>query len=322
MAEETQSQDGKRDAEMAVSKKYGGMMGLLVADAVGTPYEFKSPDKIPPFDQIDMEPPVGYKKSWSQFPTGIWSDDGSQALCLLEYYTEEGQSEAIWYDRWAMKLQRWYRGHLWVDNKSFDCGIQTQDAITNLNMGVHPLKAGKNDEWANGNGSLMRALPTALMKADLDDKAFFLEVENISMLTHPHARSRMACVLYCEIARELLKGTKPSVAIASADFKIRQHYVGELLTQYEILWAGQHLEPQGRGYVVDAFWSAIHCLLTTSTYEDCIKRCIELGNDTDTTAAIAGGLAGIIYGVEGIPQRWLDQLKGKDQIAHLLEVLK
>lgn len=300
------------------------MMGLLIGDAVGTPYEFKSPDKIPSFDKIDMEPPEGYKKSWSQFPTGIWSDDGSQALCLLEYYIEEGQSEAAWFDRWAIKLQRWYRGHLWVDNKSFDCGIQTQEAITNLQAGKHPLVAARMDEWANGNGSLMRALPTALMKADLDDKSFFIEVANISTLTHPHYRSVLCCMLYCDVARLLLNGLTLNEAIEVVKAKI-DLFVAEspdFQRDWKIVLDGELAEPQGRGYVVDALWSAIYAIRSTTNYEDCIKVCIELGNDTDTTAAIAGGLAGIIYGVEGIPQRWLDQLKGQDQIEHLLEVLK
>lgn len=299
-------------------------MGLLIGDAVGTPYEFKQPHRIPPRDQIDMEPPAGYQKSWSQFPTGIWSDDGSQALCLLEYYIEDGAHHAPWYERWAAKLCRWYKGHLWVDGKSFDAGIQTQEAIANLMAGKHPLTAAKFDEYANGNGSLMRALPTALMRGDLDDKSFYIEVANISCITHPHYRSVLCCMFYCDVARLLMLGKSLNEAIDVVKAKINLFV--EEASQYKADWKiildGELEEPQGRGYVVDALWSAIYALRSTDNFEDCIKSCIELGNDTDTTAAIAGGLAGIIYGVEGIPQRWLDALKGKEQIAHLLEVLQ
>ncbi|MGE8454235.1 MAG: ADP-ribosylglycohydrolase family protein, partial [Pseudomonadales bacterium] len=76
--------------------------------------------------------------------------------------------------------------------------------------------------------------------------------------------------------------------------------------------------PQGSGYVVDSFWSAIHCLLSTGSYEDCVKRAVALGNDTDTTAAIAGGLAGLLYGVAAIPDRWLAALRGKNFVESLL----
>ena len=67
---------------------------------------------------------------------------------------------------------------------------------------------------------------------------------------------------------------------------------------------GRFDPPQGSGYAVDSFWSAIHCLLATGSYEACVKRAVALGNDTDTTAAIAGGLAGLLYGMRAIPDRW------------------
>jgi ADP-ribosylglycohydrolase len=295
----------------------GAVYGHLIADAVGTSYEFKHASNIPPFEQIEMIPPAGYKKSWSAYPPGIWSDDGSQMLCLLEYYLED--KDGAWYDRWAYKLGQWGNGHLWVNQHSFDSGMQTQEALQNLRRGVEPLKAGRYAPEANGNGSLMRTLPVALMNKDMETKAFFLECENISHITHPHERSKMACVLYCEVARELMKGAELNNAIAWADTKIRQLYTGKLLEEYEVVWGGQFDEPEGSGYVVNALWSAIYSIRSTKSYEDCVKRAIELGNDTDTTACIAGGLAGLIYGYEGIPQRWLDQLQEKETVEALLD---
>src|SRR5579864_6109709 len=61
----------------------GGLVGLLVGDAVGVPYEFHSPEQIPPRDQIEMTTPVGFRRSHAGVPVGTWSDDGSQTLCLL-----------------------------------------------------------------------------------------------------------------------------------------------------------------------------------------------------------------------------------------------
>jgi ADP-ribosyl-[dinitrogen reductase] hydrolase len=82
------------------------------------------------------------------------------------------------------------------------------------------------------------------------------------------------------------------------------------------------LEPsQGSGYVVDSLWSAIRCVLATSDYEGCVRSAIALGNDTDTTACIAGGLAGIFYGEHGIPDRWRSALNGKVIVEDLLSRL-
>jgi ADP-ribosyl-[dinitrogen reductase] hydrolase len=85
------------------------------------------------------------------------------------------------------------------------------------------------------------------------------------------------------------------------------------------LTLGARVEPpRGSGYVVDSLWSAIDCLLTTTDYEACVRRAIMLGNDTDTTACIAGGLAGLLYGYEAIPSRWIEILKGKGIVERVL----
>jgi ADP-ribosyl-[dinitrogen reductase] hydrolase len=74
-------------------------------------------------------------------------------------------------------------------------------------------------------------------------------------------------------------------------------------------------------YVVDSLWSSIDCLLKTSDYEACVRRAISLGNDTDTTAAIAGGLAGMLYGFDAIPSRWLNVLRGNELVDRLLVMI-
>lgn len=306
-----------------IQKIRDAIYGHLVADAVGTPYEFKRPSSLPPFDQIDMIPPPGFNKSWKEVPLGSWSDDGSQTLCLLEYYLEEPESEMVWHDRWMYKLLRWERGHLWCDNKSFDAGAQTQNALQKMHTGIHPLKAADIGEWANGNGSLMRALPTALMKFDLDENAFFTEVGNISSLTHTHPRSRLICMIYCEMARNLIRGKDLNDALDNAVDSVENFAVSnEWKDDFNKIIEGQLEEPTGSGYVVNSFWSALFALRNSNNYKDCVKIAIELGNDTDTTACIAGGLAGIIYGEDAIPSEWMNALRDKHIVEDLLGRIK
>lgn len=73
------------------------------------------------------------------------------------------------------------------------------------------------------------------------------------------------------------------------------------------------------GYVVDTLQAALWCLLTTDSYSQCVLKAVNLGSDTDTVAAVAGGLAGILYGAESIPEDWLNVLAKKEEIVRLCE---
>ena len=76
------------------------------------------------------------------------------------------------------------------------------------------------------------------------------------------------------------------------------------------------------GYVADTFEAAVWCLINTENYRDCVIEAVKLGNDTDTAAAVAGGLAGIYYGIggeKGIPEDWINQLARKDWIAEMIQ---
>lgn len=72
------------------------------------------------------------------------------------------------------------------------------------------------------------------------------------------------------------------------------------------------------GYVLHTYEAALWCLANTSSYAECVLTAVNLGDDTDTTAAVAGALAGIVYGFDGIPSGWVDALRGKDVIESCL----
>ena len=73
------------------------------------------------------------------------------------------------------------------------------------------------------------------------------------------------------------------------------------------------------GYVVDTLEAALWCLLTTESYRECVLKAVNLGGDTDTVAAVAGGLAGALYGIEGIPEEWLNTLIKREYIEEICE---
>lgn len=137
----------------------GGLWGLLIGDALGVPYEFKSPEGIPPLAEIEMEPPAGYPRSWPDELPGTWSDDGAHALCLLASLLYRGRLDL---DDLGRRLLNWYDvGYMAVGGKVFDIGGTTRAALQRLRRGVPAVEAGEVGENANGNGALMRALPLA-----------------------------------------------------------------------------------------------------------------------------------------------------------------
>lgn len=300
----------------------GGLLGLLIGDALGVPYEFHPPDKIPRAELIEMSPPLGFSRAHPGVPPGTWSDDGAQALCLLDSLL---QKKGLDLEDFGRRTLDWYeRGYLAVDGKVFDVGVQTSSALLELRAGTPALKAGRSDERANGNGSLMRVLPLALWHTG-PDEVLTSDAMAQSRVTHGHMRAQACCALYCLWARRVLDGAGDPWEEALAAFRGLYPEGMEARSELDtnIVRLGAEGQPAGRGsgYVVDCLRSAHDCVARGSSYEEVVKAAIGLGNDTDTTAAVAGGIAGLQYGIEGIPQRWRSALRGRPLVDPLLRRL-
>ena len=296
----------------------GGLIGLLVGDALGVPYEFHSPDAIPPLSDIEFDPPAGYSRAHPRVPPGTWSDDGAQALCLLASLLDRGELDP---DDLARRFVRWHDdGYLAVDGDVFDVGITTGRAIHAYRAGVPAVEAGPTGQRDNGNGSLMRVLPLALWHTG-PDMALVASARTQSRITHGHLRAQLCCALYSLWARRILDdalGPWPD-AVAT----LRALYPDGTPEREELESSIRPDDPpggQGKGYVVDTLRSA-RWALAAGDYERVVKSAISLGNDTDTTACVAGGLAGLRDGVATIPQRWRDNLRGQELVAPLLDRL-
>ncbi len=293
----------------------GGLLGLLIGDALGVPYEFHGPDDIPSYSEIEMVPPKGFFRSYSHIPPGTWSDDGAQALCLFESLLV---CRGWVPEDFAARLIAWHRkGHLAVDGLVFDIGIQTSAALDRLERGIPPSDSGLAGERNNGNGSLMRTLPVVLLHQG-DDASLASLAQAHSMVTHAHPRSQVCCATYALWARyEILRDANPwSSAIKS----LHAIYPSGSVFALEldgIVSASNHA-PTGTGYVVDCLLSAKRACEEHS-YERIVRTAIRLGHDTDTTACVAGGIAGIRHGKIGIPSRWLNAFRGQDILQPLLD---
>ncbi len=300
--------------ELYVERVLGGLYGLLVGDAAGVPYEFKAPSELPRLDALELPPPPGWQPAHDTAPPGAWSDDGAQALCLLESLLEQGRLDLA---DFGHRLVDWYaHGHLAVEGKTFDVGAQTRKALTAIQRGVPAERAGLGGERDNGNGSLMRVLPLALWHRGSDDE-LARDAARQSLVTHAHPRSQVACAVYCLWARYTLHGQDDAWERAASTLRglcvDRADWQAEART---VVRPGEVLGGHGSGYVVDSLHSA-RWALEEGSFVRVVQRAISLGDDTDTTACIAGGIAGLRFGYGAIPSRWLATLAGRPLVAPL-----
>ena len=294
-----------------------GLYGLLIGDAVGRPYEFKLPKEIPAFDDICMIPPQGYDSTFLYVPFGTWTDDGAQALALLDSLI---QCNGLDLDHFSLCLCNWYKqGKYTADGNVFDCGMQTISSLDNILSGIPILEASGRDDYSNGNGSLMRALSVALYERVSIENMIKIAL-NQGIPTHAHPRSAVACAIYCLMARHLID-ERTYIDPDTASESLYDYLDSEQKAELDYILASPFRDnPTGSGYVVDTLWS-VHFAMEADNYRDVIRNAILLGDDTDTTAAIAGGLAGLKYGYDGLPKDWLSTLKGKEQVSSVLNQL-
>ena len=299
------------------------LFGIAVGDALGVPVEFLSRETIAKKPVTDM---VGF--GTYNLPAGTFSDDSSLAFCLAEALTQEFNLQTI-----ADNFIKWLFQNFWTPRGYvFDVGIATSDAIKRLKNGCRPDLAGGMDVSENGNGSLMRILPLLIYIKDQPVEARYKITKQVSSITHGHIRSVIACFYYLEFARNLINGVNKSDT-----YKKLQKEISEFLYSLEInpkeinlfdrlLKANIHELPEDKiyssGYVLHTLEASIWCLLTTDSYSEATLKAVNLGADTDTTGAVTGGLAGLLYGWETIPQNWLEQIARKDDIEDLAKRLQ
>lgn len=300
----------------------GMLLGLATGDALGVPVEFESRQRLKVNPVVDMRS----GGSWQQ-PVGTWSDDTSMTIAAMESIGRLGKLN---YQDIMKNFLRWYEDEEFTaTGERFDIGNTSRAAIINFrSKHLSPTKCGLTDKYSNGNGSLMRILPATLYLYSTRGKIAGDELDIIhefSALTHGHIISCMACGIYSLTAAHLLDGKNISEAFALG--------INDAKTFYSNVVEFKHFERlcdknfaaisedkiSSSGYVVDTLEAALWCLLNTDDYKSLALKAVNLGKDTDTTGAVAGGLGGIVYGVEAIPTDWLNVLKRRDYLEKICE---
>lgn len=281
----------------------------LTGDAFGVPHEFKSGSNLPHKKTLEMVMPAAYPKTYKDIPYGVWSDDGSQMLALLDaLITGKGQFSSTVFGN---NLLAWlYDARFQVGGVVFDCGMQTRVALETLARG-EPLQF---SESHCGNGSLMRVLPVAAVPDlfGISKRDAIIMAMSQSDVTHPQILARVCCALYIELAwlaqsgRHGLRALLPEAAQALlARGVLRAEEESALI---DILAYGEKNMPTNSGYVVNSLWSALWAIDRSDSLSDTLRNVVCLGGDTDTVACIAAGLASLVHGWDEKSKEWAQQM--------------
>lgn len=303
------------------NKLLGMIMGLAVGDALGMPAQFYPRSKF-------IDNPITKMEPSEDGPSGTYSDDTAMTLCTLASFVEnswECKTEDV-----MSKFIAWLNdGYMTPDGFAIDVGIATRKAIQRAYDGIPVAECGCKSEWECGNGSLMRISPLIFYVQQHKSANVFELVSALSSLTHAHERCILSCYVYVSFGNALLnnpledklsifKRLMPEI-FSECDrlFSKPEVLLLERLRDIDKFVSISEAAIKSSGYVIDTLEASLWCFLTTDSYKECIIKAVNLGDDADTVAAIAGALAGLYYGYAAIPQEWIEALRGKEHIYNL-----
>jgi ADP-ribosyl-[dinitrogen reductase] hydrolase len=298
------------------------ILGFAVGDALGVPFEFLESDKI----QFNYKDEMIGGGTHNQ-PAGTFSDDTSLLCCAIEALIYDNSLQRI-----ADNFLKWKNENFWsARGEVFDIGNTTLIALKALENNGDLTGQATNNEYNCGNGSLMRILPLLPYTLHMDMNEKFDFIHSVSAITHGQIRNSIACFIYLEFAKNIIedKTGNKNIILSKTVRNVLKYLqlkkeTAEELKHYNQLFnkLTQHInahEISNSGYVVDSLILSIHCFMKYNRYEMCVWYAISFGGDTDTNAALTGGLSALEGGIKEIPERWLNQLAKKNELFDLAE---
>lgn len=282
----------------------GALIGLACGDAIGTTVEFSPRGSFSPVTGMTGGGPF-------QLKPGQWTDDTSMALCLAESLAERNAFDPL--DQMGRYLNWWQWGYLSSTGTCFDIGNTVRAALTAFQISGHPY-AGPSDPETAGNGSLMRLAPIPMFGFRCPELIPRLAADS-SRTTHGAAEAIECCQLLATLMYGCLAGQDKHELLNSAEHQFHQAKVIALASGS--FSSKGYPELVGSGYCIESLEAALWCFFHTDSFEEAVLAAVNLGNDADTTGAIAGQLAGAYYGASAIPPEWRAQLAMRDEIEAL-----
>lgn len=305
-----------------------GIMGVIVGDALGCPVQFESREEV-------ATHPVKGMTGFGTFnlPAGSWTDDSSLTLALAHSIAEKKVIDL--HDTMERFVMWLVDGEYTPYGYAYDIGRSTMEAINKYIKDRDEYKCGGRGAYNNGNGSIMRIMPAVLycITRDLTDDAAVKLIHAVSALTHAHIRAKIACGLYYFMAKAivqgegtLLKRLQSGLDAGFAFYENAEINPDELnrfarLRNLSKFGKTPELGISTSGYVVDTIEAAVWALINTDLFPEALLCVVNMGGDTDSIAAVAGGLAALYYGYDGIPVNWLGVIQRREWIEWLIKPL-
>lgn len=285
----------------------GALLGLAVGDALGTTLEFRPKDSDPPLTTIVGGGPFRLR-------AGEWTDDTSMALALATSLAEKGRlDERDLMERFCAWAETGAYSH---NGRCFDIGVTVRGALSRFRRTGNPV-AGSTDPQSAGNGSLMRLAPVAILHA-FDDAARIDAARRQSAVTHGAEEAVEACAAYADLVAEAIQGWSKDHVLTPRNGWAPDK-VARAMRMETLGWEREQV--RGSGYVIHSLEAALWAVGKARDYREAVLLAANLGEDADTTAAIAGQLAGALWGASGIPVEWLGLLAWRDPIVDLADRL-
>ena len=296
------SHDARRDRAL------GAFVGLAIGDALGTTIEFRRRDSYEAIEDMIGGGPFGLKP-------GEWTDDTSMALCLADSLL--AHDGALNPHDLALRFVRWWReGENSVTGRCFDIGGATQSALAFFEQTGVPR--GSDHAHSAGNGGIMRLAPVAVAaKGDATKAAALARAQ--SEVTHAaleclDAAEALAQVLAAGIAGEGRGALKAGARANLAAAKVRAIAGGAFHGK-------SRRDIRSSGYVVDTLEAALWAVSESETFEEAVLKAVNLGDDADTVGAVAGQVAGAVWGMNAIPERWRRGVAWSDRLVETADAL-
>jgi ADP-ribosyl-[dinitrogen reductase] hydrolase len=282
----------------------GALVGSAVGDALGAPFEFGPAGQFSarfpsPARGVRTEMCGGGALRWEP---GEFTDDTQMALLVAESLVERGGlDEADVFDRFRT----------WLKAGPPDVGNQTRAVLGSgrpwdVAAAEHFARSGH----AAGNGSLMRTTPAAIWFSRFGTQATLDAARRISALTHGDPSAGEGCAVFHELMRVALNGDDPLAAIPAALELVAAEHRERWATVLAPGWTPDQAT-ESNGAVWPTLGQAVWALRNGRDFAEVLRLVIDLGGDTDTVAAVAGGLAGAVHGMGGIPSRWASAVHGR-----------
>jgi ADP-ribosyl-[dinitrogen reductase] hydrolase len=296
LSETTPNHDPAATRDRAV----GALLGLAVGDALGTTLEFSNKPEFAGLTDIVGGGPFG-------LAPGQWTDDTAMALALADSLLANAALDPA---DLMTRFQGWYRnGQYSCTGTCFDIGTTIRAAMERFERTGHPI-AGSKDPLSAGNGALMRLAPVAVRHWSDPTECSRIAALQTST-THGADEAISASVLFATMLADAIAGQPKSVVFGGRDGPL----AGRVAKVARGSWRGRHRATiRGSGYCVDALEAAIWAVARTTSFRSAVVTAANLGEDADTTAAIAGQLAGALYGASGIPAEWRKRVVWGDRI--------